>query len=65
MDPKANIDEQTSIAREIQRIEDECPDDGAQTENQAREIAENALRLAELVLAFDEWRRKGGFDPYK
>lgn len=23
-----------------------------------------AERLAELVLALDEWRRKGGFDPY-
>lgn len=64
MDPKANIEEQISIAREIQRIVDECSEDGVQTENQAREIAENAERLADLVLALDEWRRKGGFDPY-
>lgn len=26
--------------------------------------ADNAIRLAELVLALDNWRRSGGFDPY-
>ena len=53
MDPNANLEEQVALARNIVATE---TDDG---------IFENeCARLAELVLALDEWRRKGGFDPY-
>lgn len=50
MDPNANIEEQRSLAREVIRTEEGD--------------SVNGLRLAELVLALDEWRTKGGFDPY-
>lgn len=32
-------------------------------EQLAEELGAQASRLAELVVALDEWRRKGGFDP--
>jgi len=49
MDPKACIEEQVKIAAAIV--------DGKADE-------QDVDRLAELVLALDEWRRRGGFDPY-
>lgn len=55
MDPNANIREQRELAaRLIERIE-ACDADF--------NIEENASRLAELVVALDEWRTKGGFAP--
>lgn len=48
-DPFANILEQVELARLL--VEDP-------------EHAENAARLAELVLALVEWRAKGGVDPF-
>jgi hypothetical protein len=56
MDPIANLEEQRRLAAEIIASWDGTP-------NQAYPIPA-AQRLAELVLALDEWRRKGGFDPY-
>ena len=50
MDPTANIDEQRRLAQRI-------------LDGEASEA--DVDRLAELVLALDEWRRKGGFDPYE
>lgn len=53
MDPKANIAEQL---RHANAIMDDSSD----------EIDSfHAVSLAELVLALDEWRKKGGFDPYQ
>lgn len=49
MDPKANLEEQRTLAAAILKGED---DDG------------DAERLAELVEALDQWRRGGGYDPY-
>jgi len=49
MDPVANMLEQRRLATAAQ----DTPLD-----------YEDAARLAELVLALDEWRRHGGFDPY-
>lgn len=64
MDPKANIKEQRELAKEIQAIWDDCNGDGTLTSEQAELVADKANRLADLVLALDEWRSKGGFDPY-
>jgi hypothetical protein len=56
MDPEANLKEQRELANElIARID---------AEDANFNIEEKAERLAELVLALDEWRRKGGYDPY-
>jgi hypothetical protein len=53
MDPNENLTEQLQIAREMTTDRD-----GGFT-NQS----ESTLRLAELVIALDEWIRKGGFIP--
>lgn len=53
MDPKVNVQEQVEIANRILNREDAGADPDSDQE-----------RLAELVLALDGWRRKGGFDPY-
>ncbi len=54
MDPNANLSEQLAIARELL---DEESISGFQ------ESIEQGHRLAELVLALDEWLTKGGFPP--
>jgi hypothetical protein len=53
MDPTANLAEQLCIATRMQENDDagESPD------------THDALRLAELVIALDEWIRSGGFLP--
>lgn len=50
MDPVANLNEQLETAKKILADEDNTNYE--------------ANFLAELVLALDEWRRKGGYDPY-
>ena len=54
MDPKTNLREQLQLARTIQHQWDH---------NKMPDI-DDCARLCELVIALDEWRRKGGFDPY-
>lgn len=49
MDPIANLTAQRSLALSI-------------VGNPSRDVQAN--ELAELVLALDEWRTTGGFDPY-
>ncbi len=49
MDPDANWEEQKKLAARINDDRDWVKDD--------------ARRLAELVLALDEWLKKGGFPP--
>ena len=51
MDPNANLAEQIELAQMI-------------VDGSVHDHRDAADRLAELVLALDEWRRKGGFDPY-
>ena len=59
MDPHANIARQRELAAEIQQFLDlETRDYDPPASEQA------ASELTELVLALDEWRLKGGFDPY-
>lgn len=65
MDPIANLKEQRKISREIISIIDSKTSDNGELPNEdAQQIADLANELAELVLALDEWRRSGGFDPY-
>lgn len=54
MDPISNIEEQRAIAHRVLHRDVYDERNGPDAE-----------RLAELVLALDEWRRRGGFDPYK
>jgi hypothetical protein len=58
MDPVANLKEQRALAAHIIVLADR--EDG----DPNGELAECASRLAELVQALDEWRTRGGFDPY-
>ena len=75
MDPKANLKEQLDLAAQIVDLIDSRPHTDGVAPEELREvdeaiadsneqIADLSNRLAELVLALDEWRRKGGFDPY-
>jgi hypothetical protein len=52
MDPNENLKEQVEIAKDIL-----LPDASDM------ELEEKAVRLAELVVALDEWIQKGGFLP--
>lgn len=59
MDPQANLEEQLTRAREVLTLAD-------RDESAPRAVLEfAAVELAELVLALDEWRRRGGYDPYR
>lgn len=60
MDPIANIKEQRLLARKIQNM----ADSDKPIRGYAAELAQASDRLAELVIALDEWQRKGGFSPY-
>jgi hypothetical protein len=60
MDPKANLREQREIARRLQAALD-----AEDVIGEIHNLAEDAGRLAELVLALDDWRKRGGFDPYQ
>lgn len=56
MDPIANLREQLDLAQRI-------VEHGRRGHVMSSLIADGE-RLAELVLALDEWRSNGGFDPY-
>lgn len=65
MDPHANLTEQREIAEAIIGTRDDYDrrDELTLSDEDLREQADRAERLAELVQALDEWRSKGGFDP--
>lgn len=69
MDPEANLSEQLELAREILAENERITDDGGNTPDEfwhdgtVESLLQRAERLAELVQALAEWRRKGGFDP--
>lgn len=65
MDPITNLKEQLDLAKRITDIQDHVDDDGNMSHEDLEESEAYGARLAELVLALDEWRRKGGFDPYQ
>lgn len=56
MDPNANLTEQLALAAAFLRAADDDEPDQSPDMDDAR-------RLAELVLALDEWLRRGGFLP--
>lgn len=62
MDPTANLAEQIRLAREIQATVDAAPEHGMSDEDR-RANEDRGERLAELVLALNAWRLKGGFEP--
>ena len=63
MDPEANRSEQLQMATAIMNLWDEASDDHVEahfTDEQTTELVQRAYLLAELVLALNEWRMKGG-----
>lgn len=54
MDPDANLAEQLQLAKKI-----------ADSEETGFDHHDEAWRLAELVLALDEWIKQGGFLPQR
>lgn len=60
MDPLTNIEQQREIAGRINDLRDSDP----MSEDEQTEMIDLGFQLAELVAALDEWRRRGGFDPY-
>ena len=60
MDPEANRSEQIAIAKGIVAMWDADDGETAMRPNQVEALKHDAYRLAELVLALNEWRMKGG-----
>jgi hypothetical protein len=58
MDPNANWEELLQIATTIIAAEEACSEADIDRSGDA-----DAIRLAELVLALNEWIQKGGFLP--
>jgi hypothetical protein len=54
MDPLANVKEQRELANKLVEHSGDLDLD----------YMTDVERLAELVLALDEWRQRGGYDPY-
>lgn len=63
MDPIANIKRQRELARDIIGRVDSV-EAASDPDHNNELIARDANELAELVIALDEWRTNGGFDPY-
>ena len=63
MDPDANLKDQLKTAREIIAIWNEADTDGNLTLSQQEICADKAEVLSDLVIALDEWLKKGGFPP--
>ena len=65
MDPKANIDEQRTLATALlHKIDTPTDEHGLPLTDQRPDIEDDVARLCELVLELDIWRTRGGFDPY-
>ena len=62
MDPDANLAEQRRLTARYMQLEEKCDRCGT-TPQDALELAELGLGLAELVIALDEWITKGGCLP--
>jgi hypothetical protein len=56
MDPDANLKEQLQLAAALVEVDPEDPECGTA-------VATDTQRLAELVLALDDWINRGGFLP--
>jgi hypothetical protein len=60
MDPQANLSAQLDLAKKINKIWDMCGDNGRLDHHQLEIVAEYADHLADLVIALNEYRAKGG-----
>jgi hypothetical protein len=58
MDPQANLDEQIALAQSLTDSEQTCGCGAG-----AHIDTGDAVRLAELVLALNDWLASGGFAP--
>lgn len=69
MDPVANMYEQLELAKEIDKLQEFESDGGLAQDTQLSERSDEvynlAGRLTMLIIALDEWRYKGGYDPYQ
>ena len=65
MDPEANLLEQLDLASAIIEGADAVADADSMSEDleASHDVVDDAERLAELVIALDEWIRRGGFLP--
>lgn len=61
MDPTANLKEQLALSAKIQRAYDSS--DVTNYTSKLETMADDANRLAELVIALNEWIQRGGFLP--
>lgn len=58
MDPDANLEEQIKLA--LGMVDEDID---KHTASDTANLASRGQRLAELVLALDDWLAKGGFKP--
>lgn len=63
MDPNANLKGQLELAKEILGVWDDCDANGRLTQHQAEHVSDQAEKLAELVIALNNWISRGGFLP--
>lgn len=64
MDPVANLEAQRALVSEANAIRDRWPEDGDPPASDVGRLQDIAEALVELVQALDEWRLRGGYDPY-
>lgn len=64
MDPHANLRRQRELAREIIDQTNANSEAFSRLDHPEHNLDDNAAELAEHVLALDDWRLSGGFDPY-
>lgn len=64
MDPNANLTAQRATARNIIELRDDLDRNPDEVADRQESLQDFAVELAELVQALDEWRTKGGYDPY-
>lgn len=61
MDPEANLRQQQRLATAIINLVDQPEADDEAAKVRQCELAQLGSELAELVLAYLNWRRKGGY----
>lgn len=63
MDPVANLNEQRQLSQEILAMMEEAEQCGF-SPSDYQKLEGASARLAELVLALDQWMIRGGFSPW-
>src|SRR5258705_12788297 len=63
MDPEANLREQRRLGADMNKIRDNCTDDGQLTVQQRVDLEHDAYRLAGRVEALDRGIASGGWPP--